>query len=151
MDTLQITTEDWDLLQKNKPITDKWIAGLRSGKWIQTTGAMTNPNVQHSACCLMVLEGECNNKVTTDYVKPYAISGLPTEEKNPLQLQLHGLGFKYPQNLTAIFKCNSNIVRLQKLHNTNLIPSQWNDALQLTFEEIATLLETGSLVKDFSV
>jgi hypothetical protein len=158
MDTLQITTEDWDLLQKNKPITDKWIAGLRSGKWIQTIGAMTSVDVPNSACCLMVVEAECNNKTVNDYIRipnneldvPTA-AGLPSEEENPLQLQLHGLGFKYPQSLTAVFKCNSGIERLRKFHNTSLAPSQWNDTLQLTFEEIATLLETGSLTKDFSV
>ena len=157
MDTLQIVAKDWEVLQQNKEIISKWIEGLRSGRWIQITGSMTNQNIPNSACCLMVLEGECNNKVTTDYVTVYdseqlgSIAGLPSERGNPLELQLHGLNFKYPQNIHAIFKCNSGIEDLKKFHNTNLTPSQWNDSLELTFEEIATLLETGSLTKDFSV
>jgi hypothetical protein len=157
MDTLKIISTDWEVLKHNKAIIDKWIIGLRSGKWMQTTGNMTNPNVPNSACCLMVLEAECNNKVTTNYVTVYnqdqlgSIAGLPTERENPLKLQLQGPGLKYPQNIYAIFKCNSGVKRLQQFDNSRLVPSQWNDVLGLSFEEIATLLETGSLTKDFSV
>lgn len=145
--SLTLYQGDFDLLHVwNKEVTTKWIAGLRSGKWVQTTSAMTNIEIPNSACCLMVLEGECNNKVVADFIYAKEIAGIPKPMTMPngrtdYLVFKHANGdAKLPQDIPAL------------LHSPNLkstgdliYPAGWNDNLCLTFEQIADLLEFGQI------
>ena len=134
-----------EVLKENQEITNKWIVGLRSGKYTQANGAMTNPNIINSACCLMVLEAECNNKSISDYT--YVDSdniarsyGLPADGSKPLQLlRAYDVSNLLPQGLQAELSCGNQIIE------NSTTPSMWNDRFKLTFNQIADLLESGSI------
>lgn len=134
-----------EVLKENQEITNKWITGLRSGKWIQTSGAMTNLDVVNSACCLMVLEAECNNKSVDDYmyvdehdlVRSY---GLPADNSRCLKLRrTDSASTLLPQALKASLTCDDTVLE------SITTPSMWNDRYKLTFNQIADLLESGSI------
>jgi hypothetical protein len=144
MNTLMLKPEHLKILQFNKEIVDKWVAALRSNKWVQHTGAMTDPSIPNSACCLMVAEAECNNKTVEDYYSKfenqfgYQIDALPTSKESPLYLKIPDSDdFWFPESLEAKF--------VNQISGTGYTPAQWNDSLKLSFEQIATLLETGSV------
>lgn len=144
MNTLMLKPEHFQILQFNKEIVEQWIAALRSGKWVQITGAMTDPSIPNSACCLMVAEAACNHKVVENYYSRfenqsgYDVAGLPSSRINPLRLNVpDNVSSTLPENLEATFT--------NQITASGYTPSQWNDSLKLSFEQIATLLETGSI------
>ena len=143
--TLTIHPNHVEVLKENQEIVNKWIVGLRSGKYAQANGAMTDPNIVNSACCLMVLEAECNNKSTSDYtyvdsnntVNSY---GLTDDSAKCLQLlRANNASNLLPQALKAELSCGNQVLE------NSTTPSQWNDTLKLTFNQIADLLESGSI------
>lgn len=144
MNTLILKPEHFQILQFNKELVDKWVAALRSGKWVQITGAMTDPSIPNSACCLMVAEAECNNKTVENYYSRfenqsgYDVAGLPSSRVNAFRL-------KVPDNVSSWLPENLEATYTNQIAVSGYTPSQWNDSLKLSFERIATLLETGSI------
>lgn len=139
MNTLKFIDKHRQILQENKELVDMWIVGLRSGKWVQTKGAMTNLTVENSACCLMVLEAECNNKVTDDFVwtDPAGtkhVNGMPSAAGDPLWFRDYASKKFMPESLIAVDGAG-----------TPYNPAEWNDYLELTFDQIADLLEKGEI------
>lgn len=132
-----------ETISENKEFIEKWIKGLRSGKYTQTRGAMVDPDLPNSACCLMVMEMECNGRkweegsytVDEDEVVEGSEWGtfvvrMPSEFSN---------GVRWPQILEAtVYGCTSTLVGCAS-------PHQWNDRYGLTFNQIADLLEHGEV------
>lgn len=120
---LELTEPSKQKIKENPEFMQKWIAGLRSGKYPQARGAMVDADVPNSACCLMVMEMECNGRDWED--------GLD----KCLPSTLEG-GITWPQELgLADERLLGGFTRV----------AHWNDNLEFTFDQIATLLETGSL------
>ena len=145
MATLTLTDTSKEVLRKNPVTLSKWIVGLRSGKWIQTYGAMTEQDNPSCACCLMVLEAECNGKTTSDYVNTTAdglvyVQGMPSSRPNALKFTGEPDGFM-PEFLTAKYIYDDD----DKKSPITYSPMGWNDSLKLSFEQIADLLENGSI------
>ena len=136
MATLTLTDTSKEVLRKNPVTLSKWIVGLRSGKWIQTYGAMTEQDNPSCACCLMVLEAECNGKTTSDYIN----TTMPSSRPDALKFTGEHDGFM-PEFLKAKYICDDD----DKTLPATYFPMGWNDRLRLSFEQIADLLENGSI------
>lgn len=124
-------------LAENSDLKNKWIAGLRSGKYPQITGAMVDPRLPGSCCCLMVAEIECNNRdwneafseTDCDYVD---VAVTPEDFQD---------GLKKLGKLEAIYEVPFKF----KAKGESWRPAEWNDHLKLTFNQIADLLERGEV------
>jgi hypothetical protein len=129
---LTLSSRSKRLLEEHPEFTTKWISGLRSGKYTQHRGEMCDPGVKSSACCLHVMEMECNGKEWSDGVSCGRHSfAVPSSMKDNF--------FRFsendaPETLKA-FDENGSI------YDT----AMWNDSLCLSFNQIAYLLEKGEI------
>lgn len=132
---LVLTEESKAALESDIATRDKWAAALRSGKYTQNWGSMCDPNVPNSACCLHVLEVECNGlswEAGSHIGYPSSVYERGFSQGSPVHFS--GL---LAEKLTAIdggYGCYLPVK-----------PDQWNDALGLTFNQIADLLEHGEV------
>jgi len=130
MNKLVLTPNSAQALADNPEVVAKWCKGLRSGKWKQVHDAMCSLSTANSACCLHVLEMEVvgrgweeglNKHVPSDITDtPVSFSGIDAEDIKAIHSDSEYSG--------GIFT-----------------PVEWNDELLLTFDQIAYLLETGSV------
>ncbi len=111
----------------NKEIKDRWLAALRSGEYKQTTLYLKDDN---GYCCLGVL---CDLYLK-DNNKEWDIEGLGT-------LYCEGVEGVLPEQVIAYAGLNSRNPNLIHDDFGNNVISEYNDTHQLTFSEIADLIE----------
>lgn len=136
MNKVVLTKESKAALSANKEFTDKWVAGLRSGKYTQIRHSMVVHDVPNSACCLMVMEMECNGRSR----EGFPVAGLPSDLAKPYTLTSVPDCLLLPEDIQAEVWTEDGWQTA-----TMFKPAEWNDILELSFEQIATLLETGEL------
>lgn len=109
----------------------KWIAALRSGKFKQRVGAMSYANIPTSACCL--------------HVAACAVDGIDW---------MHGAGCAMPDDLEvaapfalAVSNIAFSVKDVGTGHSVSATPADLNDEYELSFLEIAELLEKGTLTR----
>lgn len=142
MNRIVLTEESKAVLAANQEFTDKWIAGLRSGKYVQIQESMIEPDIPKSACCLMVMEMECNDRSwmdVADFNERNIFAEMATDLPDPYKFKVIVNDLYYPEDLQA---------RVYLGGDYDAIiggPVEWNDGLNLSFKQIATLLETGEL------
>ncbi len=132
--TLKLDDKSKKTLKENQEFVDKWVVGLRSGKYTQVKEAMVYPDIPQSCCCLMVAEIEGNGKSWEDGINP----GNGYTESYPVPSQMPN-GCPWLENLVATHPPTTDFDRCEYQ------PYNWNDELELSFEDIATLLETGEV------
>jgi hypothetical protein len=130
MNKLTLTPESEQALRNNPIDTATWVKGLRSGNYVQNRGGMCDIDIPNSACCLHVLEMDAGGKAWEDGANSWGSLELPSE--------MVGESVMFDDFLAEDIKAVVNLGRKES-------PAQWNDDLKLTFNQIATLLETGSV------
>ena len=122
MNKLKLTEKSKNKIQQNQEFVNKWIKGLRSGAYAQIQSMMCRENTPNSACCLHVMEMECNGRDWEEGIGKIYPS------------RMYG-GVTWPEELKA-----------EDVSGNLLYPVNWNDSLSLTFNQIADLLETGEIL-----
>lgn len=133
MPKLTLTEESKTKLKENQEFTDKWIAGLRSGKWMQCREMMVYPEIPNSCCCLMVAEIECNGAKWEDGIRFDKDAG-----------ELCNSGWDVPSDMASPSVWTEGLVAINEYGRTYQVVD-WNDDLVLSFNKIADLLENGEV------
>jgi hypothetical protein len=124
-----LTEESKQTLAQHPEFTEKWIAGLRSGKYTQVQNRMYDPKITNSACCLMVMEMVCNEREWGDH-RDDVITAMPSDMEKP---------YIFPDGLLP------QLLWARTDDGEGYSVDGWNDALSMTFEQIADLLEYGEV------
>lgn len=125
MPTLTLIPEHKELLERHPEFTRKWAEGLRSGKYTQYIGGMCDEDIPQSACCLHVMEMECNGSRWEDGI----------ERVTPSQFSDFRIERTLPEDLIATLSDGMG----------RYTPDLWNDYLEISFNQIADLLENGEV------
>lgn len=136
---LTLTDESQAILRDHPEFTAKWISGLRSGKYTQQKFQMCDPGAPNSACCLHVMEIECDGKKWEEGYT-FGLDGLPLAYEVPCCLvdPLTLTGGFLPEDLSAMHED-------EDIYHGIFKPQDWNDDLGLTFDQISDLLEHGTV------
>lgn len=145
MNTLKLTEGTKELLDRHPKFTVNWIEGLRSGDYIQVQHSMYDVNIDGSACCLQVMEECCNNLDRDIEIQRAEDEGhdlhLPSclylIDKKPVTLD-----DELPEELIKAVLTSEDALGVRE---AIFLPAEWNDDLNLTFEQIADLLDNGEI------
>ncbi len=127
---------EFDRSKHKQEDLDKWAGALRSGAYTQHHGEMCDPDEPNSACCL--------------HVAGMAVDGTSWEE--PLIIGGDTVSIRSKSFPSAVnrFAFEMSDVRIDGIQGS--LPSEsrllfpyLNDTLKVSFEDIATLIETGTL------
>lgn len=133
MNELTLTPESIQALADNPEAVAKWCTALRGGKWVQHREDMCVADIPNSACCLHVLEMEVGGMEWDEGLN----KGIPSDITNT-PVSFNGID---AEDIKAVLSDPEFSIG-------TFVPSEWNDDLLLTFDQIATLLETGSVEWD---
>lgn len=136
---LMLTEDSKQIIKEHQAEVDIWIKALRSGIYPQVRETMLHPKIPNSCCCLMVAEVACNGLVWGEW---------KSKRTEHCILQLYEGIPLFPKDLIAGLEWPASL-RAKTAIGLTTSPDYWNDNLDLTFTQIADLLETGEVYYEY--
>lgn len=126
-----------------------WIEGLRSGKYEQEQHRMCNPDKENSACCLHVAMIEVDNRRWEEALDETNVGSYGTP--NSVEMNLNKTSIEANDKRQVEFfsaKARHTYIATKEDEDHNINPASLNDHYNLSFLQIADLLEGKSVEYD---